>query len=117
WLSLPGRCAVIGRLEAPFLTGQQAESFANDLNMRRGIISGRVALLPRSTEIQPRVARIRPSPLHPHSKVQARKDDARQRYCEQGFIPPPQGPFKTSGSVVPYLSKILRANIPNRREA
>ncbi|KAK8700644.1 hypothetical protein V6N13_019034 [Hibiscus sabdariffa] len=38
------------------------ESFADDLNTRRGIVSGRVALLPRSTEIQPFVASIRPSP-------------------------------------------------------
>src|SRR5690349_14597024 len=30
------------------------------------ILSGRVALLPRSTEIQPRVARIRPSPHSTH---------------------------------------------------
>ena len=44
--------------------GRRAESFADDLNTRRGIVSGRVALLPRSTEIQPHVARIRP-PL-PH---------------------------------------------------
>ena len=43
--------------------GRRAESFADDLNTRRGIVSGRVALLPRSTEIQPHVARIRPSPL------------------------------------------------------
>lgn len=42
--------------------GRWAESFADDLNTRRGIVSGRVALLPRSTEIQPHVARIRPSP-------------------------------------------------------
>ena len=38
-----------------------AESFADDLNTRRGIVSGRVALLPRSVEIQPLVASIRPS--------------------------------------------------------
>lgn len=44
--------------------GRRAESFADDLNTRRGIVSGRVALLPRSTEIQPHVARIRPSPLN-----------------------------------------------------
>lgn len=42
--------------------GRRAESFADDLNTRRGIVSGRVALLPRSTEIQPFVAQIRPSP-------------------------------------------------------
>ena len=41
----------------------RAESFADDLNTRRGIVSGRVALLPRSAEIQPFVAPIRPSPL------------------------------------------------------
>ncbi|WZY70843.1 hypothetical protein YC2023_003083 [Brassica napus] len=35
----------------------------DDLNTRRGIVSGRVALLPRSTEIQPFVAKIRPSPF------------------------------------------------------
>ena len=46
--------------------GRWAESFADDLNTRRGIVSGRVALLPRSTEIQPRVARIRPSPHSTH---------------------------------------------------
>jgi hypothetical protein len=34
----------------------------------------------------------------------------------QGFIPP-QGPFKTSSLDAPCLSKILRANIPNGREA
>src|SRR3989442_8676443 len=44
-------------------TGRRTESFADDLNTRRGIVSGRVALLPRSTEIQPFVAPIRPSPL------------------------------------------------------
>jgi hypothetical protein len=37
----------------------RVESFADDLNARRGIVSGRVALLPRSTEIQPTVATIR----------------------------------------------------------
>ncbi|CAL5425771.1 unnamed protein product [Camellia sinensis] len=41
---------------------RRVESSADDLNTRRGIVSGRVALLPRSTEIQPRVAPIRPSP-------------------------------------------------------
>ena len=34
--------------------------------MRQGIVSGRVALLPRSTEIQPFVAPIRPSPHKTH---------------------------------------------------
>src|SRR3954465_9263354 len=62
WLSRSGRCAVAGCLEAPFPNGRWAESFADDLNTRRGIVSGRVALLPRSTEIQPHVAPIRPSP-------------------------------------------------------
>src|SRR6266498_3822106 len=42
--------------------GRWAEPFADDLNTRRGIVSGRVALLPRSTEIQPHVASVRPSP-------------------------------------------------------
>lgn len=44
---------------------RRVESFADDLNTRRGIVSGRVALLPRSTEIQPHVASIRPSPFQP----------------------------------------------------
>lgn len=44
-------------------TERRVESFADDLNTRRGIVSGRVALLPRSTEIQPFVASIRPSPI------------------------------------------------------
>jgi hypothetical protein len=53
-----------GRLPRSSLpNGRWAESFADDLNTRRGIVSGRVALLPRSTEIQPHVARIRPSPI------------------------------------------------------
>ncbi|KAK8670402.1 hypothetical protein V6N13_037020 [Hibiscus sabdariffa] len=43
-------------------TEQRVESFADDLNTRRGIVSGRVALLPRSTEIQPFVTSIRPCP-------------------------------------------------------
>ena len=43
-------------------TERRVESFADDLNTRQGIVSGRVALLPRSTEIQPFVAKIRPSP-------------------------------------------------------
>ena len=34
-------------------TERRVESFADDLNTRRGIVSGRVALLPRSAEIQP----------------------------------------------------------------
>lgn len=45
-------------------TERRVESFADDLNTRRGIVSGRVALLPRSTEIQPCVASIRPSPFN-----------------------------------------------------
>ncbi len=36
------------------------ESFADDLNMGRGIVSGRVALLLRSTEIRPPVPMICP---------------------------------------------------------
>jgi hypothetical protein len=39
------------------------ESFADDLNTRRGIVSGRVALLPQSIEIQPCVTSICASPL------------------------------------------------------
>lgn len=42
------------------------ESFADDLNMGRGIVSGRVALLLRSTEIPPH----RPNDLlPPHSRI------------------------------------------------
>jgi len=32
---------------------RRVEYFADDLHTRQGIVSGRVALLPRSTEIQP----------------------------------------------------------------
>ena len=42
------------------------ESFADDLNMGRGIVSGRVALLLRSTEIRPH----RPNDLLPPSNSQ-----------------------------------------------
>ena len=43
---------------------RRVESFADDLNTRRGIVSGRVALLPRSTEIQPLSLRF--VPPHPN---------------------------------------------------
>ena len=39
-----------------FLTPRD-ESLADDLNKERGIVRGRVALLPRSAEIQPRFYR------------------------------------------------------------
>lgn len=65
-LAKPARPTRRGRPPRSSLpNGRRAESFADDLNTRRGIVSGRVALLPRSTEIQPRVARIRPSPHAP----------------------------------------------------
>ena len=60
------RCG--GRPEFNF-NRRRVESFADDLNTRRGIVSGRVALLPRSTEIQPYVASIRPSPKFSLSMV------------------------------------------------
>ena len=43
-------------------TERRVESFADDLNTRLGIVSGRVALLPRSTEIQPKSLRFVPPP-------------------------------------------------------
>lgn len=46
------RTSRMGRLEQ-IPTERRVESFADDLNTRLGIVSGRVALLPRSTEIQP----------------------------------------------------------------
>src|SRR5436189_4397511 len=57
--------AVAGPPWSEIPNGRRAESFADDLNTRRGIVSGRVALLPRSTEIQPLVAQIRPPPPPP----------------------------------------------------
>ena len=45
------------------------ESLADDLNVERGIVSSRVALLLRSTEIQPGVSKIRAperTPSSPH---------------------------------------------------
>lgn len=44
------------------------ESFADDLNMGRGIVSGRVALLLRSTEIRPH----RPNDLLPLKRDESR---------------------------------------------
>ena len=38
---------------------REDESFADDLNMKRGIVRSRVALLLRSLEIQPAVSKIR----------------------------------------------------------
>ena len=38
---------------------REDESFVDDLNTKRGIVSSRVALLLRSTEIQPAVSKIR----------------------------------------------------------
>ena len=46
---------------------RRVESFADDLNTRLGIVSGRVALLPRSTEIQPKSLRFVPPPSDPRS--------------------------------------------------
>jgi hypothetical protein len=40
------------------------ESFADDLNMGRGIVSGRVALLLRSTEIPPHRPKDFPTPTY-----------------------------------------------------
>ena len=60
-LSLPGGSAGLAALKYNS-TERRVESFADDLNTRRGIVRGRVALLPRSSEIQPFVASIRPSP-------------------------------------------------------
>ncbi|WZZ15015.1 hypothetical protein YC2023_108104 [Brassica napus] len=57
WLSPFGGSAVQTALNYNY------HRVADDLNTRRGIVSGRVALLPRSTEIQPFVAKIRPSPF------------------------------------------------------
>ena len=58
---------------------REDESFADDLNMRRGIVSSRVALLLRSTEIQPAVSKIRaprapppPFPSLPPSRFRVR---------------------------------------------
>src|SRR6185503_2060155 len=85
--------------------GRRAESFADDLNMRRGIVSGRVALLPRSTEIQPRVTRIRPSPFHTHSHLQARTRYDGQIYHEQAIVKMrgSQGKITQSGENVSAL--------------
>lgn len=62
-VKLPRRTCRVSRLEV-IPTERRVESFADDLNTRRGIVSGRVALLPRSTEIQPFVASIRPPSSH-----------------------------------------------------
>lgn len=45
----------------------RVESFADDLNMRWGIVSDRVALLPRSTEIHPLSLRFDPPQKMFHS--------------------------------------------------
>jgi hypothetical protein len=58
------RTGGISRLRALCITisdDRGDESFADDLNMGRGIVSGRVALLLRSTEIRPH----RPNDLSP----------------------------------------------------
>ncbi|CAF2098443.1 unnamed protein product [Brassica napus] len=62
WLSPFGGSAVRTALNYNYHK-RRVESFADDLNTRWGIVSGRVALLPRSTEIQPFVTKIRPSPF------------------------------------------------------
>ena len=64
------------------------ESFADDLNMGRGIVSGRVALLLRSTEIQPH----RPNDLLPPStrQVQGEPVDRRQTLGKNRGPKPPR---------------------------
>ena len=61
--SLPGRRKKLrpGALHRNFRYWGD-KSFADDLNMERGIVSGRVALLLRSTEIRPPVPTICPAP-------------------------------------------------------
>jgi hypothetical protein len=54
---------------------REDESFADDLNKKRGIVNSRVALLLRSIEIQPAVSKIRAllahlPPLLPTSLIQ-----------------------------------------------
>lgn len=64
------------------------ESFADDLNMGRGIVSGRVALLLRSTEIRPH----RPNDLLPPStrQVQGEPVDRRQTLGKNRGPKPPR---------------------------
>ncbi|WZZ78136.1 LOW QUALITY PROTEIN: hypothetical protein YC2023_098708 [Brassica napus] len=61
WLSSFGGSTV--RTAWNYNYHRAAERILYDLNTGHGIVSGRVALLPRSTEIQPFVAKIRPSPF------------------------------------------------------
>ena len=97
---------------------RRVESFADDLSTRRGIVSGRVALLPRSTEIQPYVAPIRPSPFFPSPQsrcevcVRTRHDEntggcwhgkGGRHHQLRGEARPPTGE---------YLSKHRRVQLP-----
>lgn len=77
-------------------TERLVESFADDLNTRRGIVSGRVALLPRSAEIQPHVARIRPSP---HNQPQHLAAPTRPEVrAPRDANTPPKGPAALPGT-------------------
>ena len=76
------------------------ESFADDLNMGRGIVSGRVALLLRSTEIRPH----RPNDLLPPSFT---LPDSRVSLLPSNFPPTPTlGAFST----LPLRGACLAAN-------
>ena len=56
-------------------------------------------------------------PLHSNSKLQARTRHDCPRYRADECVHPPPLPFKTSGSDVPCLSKIMRESILIRWEA
>jgi hypothetical protein len=62
------------------------ESFADDLNMGRGIVSGRVALLLRSTEIRPH----RPNDLLPPSNSQTPGSTLRYTCSSHTWCFPPK---------------------------
>ncbi|KAI3477392.1 hypothetical protein L1887_60931 [Cichorium endivia] len=56
------RMSRAGRHESTIPIKRRVESFADDLNTRRGIVSGRVALLPRSLRFSPASLRFVPPP-------------------------------------------------------
>lgn len=89
-------------IEIPY--GRGDESFADDLNMGRGIVSGRVALLLRSAEIPPPVPMICP---------------ATAAAMRAAFAPPPGGrtPFRSvahDSRLRPSAASYARTTIPGR---
>jgi hypothetical protein len=92
---------------------REDESFADDLNTKRGIVSSRVALLLRSTEIQPAVSKIRAlrAPLLSYSIEFSKIISAPPPYS--GRSPPQAPPLSLSPPTSPTPPQSVHLHHPD----